>query len=119
MPDTHVCQYMKMCICLFKSWIRLYPRKTYSSTYHIHYFYLKQVLLIKVIGVPYYKKNSRSTILMEIQINCYFRFKKLDRPHYEFNTLKLENLGMKFKSIEEMFDDCVAFFKEKGLISSI
>ncbi|XP_019250061.1 PREDICTED: tetraketide alpha-pyrone reductase 1 [Nicotiana attenuata] len=47
------------------------------------------------------------------------RFKELDRPHYEFNTLKLENLGMKFKSIEEMFDDCIAFFKDKGLISSI
>ncbi|CAN4080925.1 unnamed protein product [Withania somnifera] len=48
------------------------------------------------------------------------RFKKLDRPSYEeFNTLKLENLGMKFKSIEEMFNDCIANFKERGLISSI
>ncbi|KAK4720659.1 hypothetical protein R3W88_010892 [Solanum pinnatisectum] len=47
------------------------------------------------------------------------RFKELDRPSYDFNTLKLEGLGMKFKSIEEMFDDCVAFFKERGLISSI
>ncbi|KAG5608614.1 hypothetical protein H5410_019895 [Solanum commersonii] len=47
------------------------------------------------------------------------RFKELDRPSYDFNTLKLEGLGMKFKSIEEMFDDCVTFFKERGLISSI
>ncbi|XP_059308895.1 tetraketide alpha-pyrone reductase 1-like [Lycium ferocissimum] len=47
------------------------------------------------------------------------RFKELDRPPYEFNTSKLEGLGMKFKSTEEMFDDCIAFLKERGLISSI
>ncbi|XP_010270636.1 PREDICTED: tetraketide alpha-pyrone reductase 1 isoform X2 [Nelumbo nucifera] len=37
-----------------------------------------------------------------------------DRPYYEFNTSKLESLGFKFKSIEEMFDDCVASLREQG-----
>lgn len=35
------------------------------------------------------------------------RFKKLERPHYELDVSKLKGLGMKFRSIEEMFDDCV------------
>ncbi|KAM3339014.1 tetraketide alpha-pyrone reductase 1 [Capsicum galapagoense] len=47
------------------------------------------------------------------------RFKEQGRPSYDFNTSKLESLGMKFKSIEEMFDDCIAFLKERGLISFI
>ncbi|XP_010690599.2 tetraketide alpha-pyrone reductase 1 [Beta vulgaris subsp. vulgaris] len=34
-------------------------------------------------------------------------FTKLDRPYYTYNTSKIENLGFKFKPIEEMFDDCV------------
>lgn len=37
-----------------------------------------------------------------------FRLEKVDRPHYELNTEKLKSLGFKFKSIEEMFDDCIA-----------
>jgi len=43
-----------------------------------------------------------------------FRFKKLDRPHYELTTGKLESVGFKFKSVEEMFDDCFASFVEQG-----
>ncbi|XP_058774159.1 tetraketide alpha-pyrone reductase 1 [Vicia villosa] len=42
------------------------------------------------------------------------RFKKLNRPHYELNTSKIESLGFKFKSVEEMFDDCIASFVEEG-----
>ncbi|GAA0159018.1 hypothetical protein Leryth_020445 [Lithospermum erythrorhizon] len=45
------------------------------------------------------------------------RFKKLDRPRYEFNTTKAKSLGMKFKPIEEMFDDCIASLVEQGHLS--
>ncbi|KAH9654673.1 tetraketide alpha-pyrone reductase 1 [Citrus sinensis] len=45
------------------------------------------------------------------------RFELLDRPYYEFNTSKLTSLlGFKFKSIEEMFDDCIAWFDEQGYL---
>ncbi|XP_059643703.1 tetraketide alpha-pyrone reductase 1 [Cornus florida] len=46
------------------------------------------------------------------------RFEPLDRPHYDFDTSKLKSLGFKFKSIEEMFDDCVASLIEQGHLSS-
>ncbi|WJX74737.1 Tetraketide alpha-pyrone reductase 1 [Trifolium repens] len=42
------------------------------------------------------------------------RFKKLDRPYYDLNTGKMEGLGLKFKSVEEMFDDCFASLVEQG-----
>ncbi|KAL8092202.1 tetraketide alpha-pyrone reductase 1 [Apium graveolens] len=42
------------------------------------------------------------------------KFEKLDRPYYELDTTKLRSLGFKFKSLEEMFDDCVAYLKEQG-----
>ncbi|TKY48201.1 Tetraketide alpha-pyrone reductase 1 [Spatholobus suberectus] len=45
-------------------------------------------------------------------------FEKLDRPHYELNTGKLRSLGFKFKSIEEMFDDCIASLVKQGHLSS-
>ncbi|KAI3972636.1 hypothetical protein MKX01_019294 [Papaver californicum] len=41
------------------------------------------------------------------------RFEKLDRPSYEFNTSKMRSLGIKFKGLEEMFDDCIASLKEQ------
>ncbi|KAJ0051521.1 hypothetical protein Pint_02374 [Pistacia integerrima] len=44
------------------------------------------------------------------------RFEELKRPYYEFNTSKLTTLGFKFKSIEEMFDDCIAWFVQQGYI---
>ncbi|XP_044507484.1 tetraketide alpha-pyrone reductase 1 [Mangifera indica] len=44
------------------------------------------------------------------------RFVELNRPYYEFNTSKLTSLGFKFKSIEEMFDDCIAWFVQQGYI---
>ncbi|CAO2814816.1 unnamed protein product [Amaranthus hypochondriacus] len=34
-------------------------------------------------------------------------FTKLDRPSYTYNTSKIESLGFKFKTMEEMFDDCL------------
>ncbi|GMN50156.1 hypothetical protein TIFTF001_019321 [Ficus carica] len=42
------------------------------------------------------------------------RFEELNRPYYDFNTLKLRSLGFKFKTIDEMFDDCIASFVEQG-----
>ena len=47
------------------------------------------------------------------------RFDALDRPYYEFNTSKLQSLGFKFKSIQEMFDDCVASLVEKGHLGQV
>ncbi|XP_031379986.1 tetraketide alpha-pyrone reductase 1 [Punica granatum] len=47
------------------------------------------------------------------------RFEPLNRPHYDFDTAKLESLGMKFKSIQEMFDDCVASLVEQGYLPSV
>ncbi|EEF38791.1 tetraketide alpha-pyrone reductase 1 [Ricinus communis] len=46
------------------------------------------------------------------------RFEQLDRPYYEFNTSKLKSLGFKFKSIHQMFDDCIASLIEQGHLSS-
>ncbi|XP_071922049.1 tetraketide alpha-pyrone reductase 1-like isoform X2 [Coffea arabica] len=48
------------------------------------------------------------------------RFHKLDnRPSYDLNTSKLEGLGFKnFRSIREMFDDCIASLVEQGHLSS-
>lgn len=48
-----------------------------------------------------------------------FRFEKLNRLHYNFDTSKIESLGLKFKSLEEMFDDCIASFVEKGYLSHV
>ncbi|XP_026460479.1 tetraketide alpha-pyrone reductase 1-like [Papaver somniferum] len=42
------------------------------------------------------------------------RFEQLDRPSYELNTSKMRSLGIKFKGLEEMFDDCIASLKEQG-----
>ncbi|XP_050145882.1 tetraketide alpha-pyrone reductase 1-like isoform X1 [Malus sylvestris] len=42
------------------------------------------------------------------------RFEQLGRPrYYELNTSKLGR-GFKFKSIQEMFDDCIASLVEQG-----
>ncbi|EXB40460.1 hypothetical protein L484_013763 [Morus notabilis] len=46
------------------------------------------------------------------------RFEQLNRPYYEFNTSKLRSLGFKFKTINEMFDDCIASLVEQGHLPS-
>ncbi|XP_021912756.1 tetraketide alpha-pyrone reductase 1 [Carica papaya] len=46
-------------------------------------------------------------------------FDQLDRPYYEFNTSKLKKLGLNFKSIEEMFDDCIASLVEQGYLEGV
>ncbi|KAF3971287.1 hypothetical protein CMV_005096 [Castanea mollissima] len=47
------------------------------------------------------------------------RFEPLNRPYYEFNTSKIKSLGFKFKSIQEMFDDCIASLVEQGHLRSV
>ncbi|WCJ31146.1 NAD(P)-binding Rossmann-fold superfamily protein [Euphorbia peplus] len=42
------------------------------------------------------------------------RFEQQNRPYYDFNTAKMESLGLKVKSIHNMFEDCVASFVEQG-----
>ncbi|CAA0837027.1 Tetraketide alpha-pyrone reductase 1 [Striga hermonthica] len=42
------------------------------------------------------------------------RFQKLNRPYYELDVSKLKGLGMKFKSIEEMFDDTIESLTKQG-----
>ncbi|XP_051130799.1 tetraketide alpha-pyrone reductase 1 [Andrographis paniculata] len=46
------------------------------------------------------------------------RFENLERPFYDLNVFKLKALGMKFRSLEEMFDDCVKSLIEQGHLSS-
>ncbi|CAM8901721.1 unnamed protein product [Rhodiola kirilowii] len=43
-------------------------------------------------------------------------FKQMERPYYQFNTNKIRNLGLKFKSVSQMFDDCIASFVEQGYL---
>jgi len=47
------------------------------------------------------------------------RFEKLNRLHYDFDTSKIQSLGLKFKSLEEMFDDCIASLVEQGYLSTV
>ncbi|KAL6271029.1 hypothetical protein ACE6H2_027940 [Prunus campanulata] len=42
------------------------------------------------------------------------RFEQLGRPRYDLNTSKLKSLGFKFKTIQDMFDDCIASLVEQG-----
>lgn len=37
-------------------------------------------------------------------------------PYYTLNSTKLIQLGLKFQPLEAMFDDCVASFRDKGLL---
>ncbi|KAK4772129.1 hypothetical protein SAY86_013904 [Trapa natans] len=46
-------------------------------------------------------------------------FEVLNRAQYDFDTSKIEGLGMKFKSMEEMFDDCVASLVDQGYLPSV
>ncbi|RVW48339.1 Tetraketide alpha-pyrone reductase 1 [Vitis vinifera] len=43
----------------------------------------------------------------------------LDIPYVEFNTSKLKSLGFKFKSIQDMFDDCIASLVEEGHLGQV
>ncbi|KAM1122107.1 hypothetical protein TB1_003712 [Malus domestica] len=47
------------------------------------------------------------------------RLKQVSRPYYEFDTSKLQSLGFKFKSIQEMFDDCIDSLVEQGHLSAL
>ena len=38
-------------------------------------------------------------------------------PYYTLNSSKLVQLGLKFQPLEAMFDDCIASFREKGLLN--
>ncbi|MCO5588393.1 hypothetical protein L7F22_042348 [Adiantum nelumboides] len=39
-----------------------------------------------------------------------------DRPLYLLDSRKLEKLGISFKTVEDMFDDCIASFEKRGLL---
>eukprot|EP00250_Pteridium_aquilinum_P031466 c4366_g1_i1 orf=192-869(-) len=39
-----------------------------------------------------------------------------ERPRYFLNSSKIEKLGLSFKTVEDMFDDCISSFKAKGLL---
>lgn len=45
------------------------------------------------------------------------RFTRVDRPYYDLKTAKLKSLGFTFKSVEEMFDDCILSLVEQGYLS--
>ncbi|KAL8091405.1 hypothetical protein AgCh_033860 [Apium graveolens] len=52
--------------------------------------------------------------MVPMELLTLYRFEKLDRPYYELDTTKLRSLGFNFKSLEEIFDDCVAYLKDQG-----
>ncbi len=37
-------------------------------------------------------------------------------PYYTLSSSKLEKLGLKFKPVETMFDDCIAWFRNKHML---
>ncbi|GJU98680.1 tetraketide alpha-pyrone reductase 1 [Tanacetum coccineum] len=45
------------------------------------------------------------------------RFEQHERPYYDFNTNKIKSLGFTFKSIPEMFDDCITSLVAQGHLS--
>nr|GEU36847.1 tetraketide alpha-pyrone reductase 1 [Tanacetum cinerariifolium] len=45
------------------------------------------------------------------------RFEQHERPYYQFNTNKIKSLGFTFKSIPEMFDDCITSLVAQGHLS--
>ncbi|KAM0001760.1 putative NAD-dependent epimerase/dehydratase, tetraketide alpha-pyrone reductase 1 [Helianthus debilis subsp. tardiflorus] len=45
------------------------------------------------------------------------RFEQHDHSHYDFNSTKIKGLGLKFKSIEDIFDDCVTSLVAQGHLS--
>ncbi|XP_022022587.1 tetraketide alpha-pyrone reductase 1 isoform X1 [Helianthus annuus] len=45
------------------------------------------------------------------------RFEQHDRSYYDFNSTKIKGLGLKFKSIEDIFDDCVTSLVTQGHLS--
>ena len=57
--------------------------------------------------------------VVDVNFDRYFRFEQIKRPYYEFNTSKLKSLGFKFKSIQDMFDDCIASLVKQGHLPSI
>ncbi|CAH9118076.1 unnamed protein product [Cuscuta epithymum] len=57
-----------------------------------------------------------STLYPTLPISKRF-VKHNDRPYYELDTSKLKSLGMKFKSVEETFDETVKSLIEQGHLS--
>ena len=51
--------------------------------------------------------------------NLRFDPEDMPMPYYEFNTTKLKSLGLKFKSVQEMFDDCIASLVEKSQLGQV
>lgn len=41
-----------------------------------------------------------------------------ERPRYLLDSSKVEKLGLHFKTLEEMFDDCISSFRARGLLPS-
>ena len=73
----------------------------------------------RYVGILINNKHTRIYIYTQMLIVGLFRFEPLNRPCYEFNTSKFKSLGFKFKSIQEMFDDCIASLVEQGHLRSV
>lgn len=106
--------------CCWQSWACLhslrplsrppYPHKVLS---HILSFFFS----LFFFGLK--KRIKQYMTLQWMLFLLHFRFKKLaDRPSYDFNTSKLQGLGFKsFRSIPEMFDDCITSLVDQGHLS--
>uniref|UniRef100_A0A7I4B3U9 NAD-dependent epimerase/dehydratase domain-containing protein n=1 Tax=Physcomitrium patens TaxID=3218 RepID=A0A7I4B3U9_PHYPA len=51
-----------------------------------------------------------------LQISTKFNDELPKMPYYKLNTTKLQRLGLNCKPLDVMFDDCISFLEEKGLL---
>ncbi|KAF5754715.1 hypothetical protein HanXRQr2_Chr17g0794421 [Helianthus annuus] len=56
-------------------------------------------------------------LLWKTECKLCLRFEQHDRPYYELSTAKIKSLGFKFKTIQEMFDDCITSLVAQGHLS--
>ncbi|CAB4291063.1 unnamed protein product [Prunus armeniaca] len=80
------------------------------------YVHIDDVALCHILVYEHESANGRylcsSTVLDNNELASLFE--QLGRPRYDLNTSKLKSLGFKFKTIQEMFDDCIASLVEQG-----
>ena len=69
-------------------------------------------ILCGVLGVTRVFINNYHA--KDIYLYGNIRFDVPDKQYYEFNTSKFKSLEFKFKTIQEMLDDCIASLVKKG-----
>jgi hypothetical protein len=61
--------------------------------------------------------NYEQTLYKHLPCDSFGRLENVPPvPYYTLNSSKLEKLGLKFKPVETMFDDCIAWFHNKHML---